>query len=244
MNAPDPGRPEDGAAASLRRALHATAVELAPPPYPAERVRRLGRRRVRTRRALVAVPAAVAAVLTAVAVALPQWSGGEGLPAADSAGGKALGPRATPSLAPAQPPAPSARPWPAVRTVRAGEPVEIGRGQVLTLSTDQVCHRDTTEPGGGVEDTCKSVSDGNQASGSVSIQSSGTLLRPLYIGPGRAARMTVEVDGEVLRAQVLTLEGDPGYAVGYAWGAGVSFDGPTPKIRVSDAEGELLAEFP
>ncbi|MGW9001711.1 hypothetical protein ACWGQZ_30205, partial [Streptomyces koyangensis] len=43
MNAPDPGRPEDGAA-SLRRALHATAGELAPPPYPAERVRRLGRR--------------------------------------------------------------------------------------------------------------------------------------------------------------------------------------------------------
>ncbi|MEU0140773.1 hypothetical protein ABZ203_13120 [Streptomyces albidoflavus] len=37
MNAPDPGRPEDGAAASLRRALHATAGELAPPPYPARR---------------------------------------------------------------------------------------------------------------------------------------------------------------------------------------------------------------
>ncbi|MGW4972696.1 hypothetical protein ACWEP3_22465, partial [Streptomyces albidoflavus] len=140
--------------------------------------------------------------------------------------------------------APSARPWPAVRTVGAGEPVEIGRGQVLTLGADQVCHRDTTEPGGGVEDTCKSVSDGNQAAGSVSIQSSGALLRPLYIGPGRAARMTVEVDGEVLRAQVLTLEGNPGYAVGYAWGSGVSFDGPTPKVRVSDAEGKLLAEFP
>ncbi|SCD74413.1 hypothetical protein GA0115236_12051, partial [Streptomyces sp. IgraMP-1] len=43
MNAPDPGRPEDDAA-SLRRALRATAEELAPPPYPAERVRRLGRR--------------------------------------------------------------------------------------------------------------------------------------------------------------------------------------------------------
>ncbi|MBF4132657.1 MULTISPECIES: hypothetical protein [Streptomyces] len=243
MNASDPGRPEDDAAASLRRALRATAGELAPPPYPAERVRRLGRRRVRTRRALVAVPAAVAAVLAA-AIALPQWPGGEGRPAADSAGGEALGPRATPSPAPAQPATPSARPWPSVRTVGAGEPVEIGRGQVLTLGADQVCHRDTTEPGGGVEDTCKSVSDGNQAVGSVSIQSSGALLRPLYIGPGRAARMTVEVDGEVLRAQVLTLEGNPGYAVGYAWGSGVSFDGPTPKVRVSDAEGGLLAEFP
>lgn len=98
MNAPDPGRPEDDAAASLRRALRATAGELAPPPYPAERVRRLGRRRVRTRRALVAAPAAVAAVLAAVAIALPQWPGGEGLPAAESAGGKAPGPRATPSL--------------------------------------------------------------------------------------------------------------------------------------------------
>ncbi|MEY6569676.1 hypothetical protein AB8B12_33095, partial [Streptomyces sp. PGLac3x] len=145
---------------------------------------------------------------------------------------------------PAPPPAPAAGRGPAVRTVRAGEPVEIGRGQVLTLGADQVCHRDTTEPGGGVEDTCKSVSDGNQAAGSVSLQSSGALLRPLYIGPGRAARMTVEVDGEVLRAQVLTLEGSPGYAVGYAWGAGVPFDGPTPKVRVSDAGGELLAEFP
>ncbi|WP_252934088.1 hypothetical protein, partial [Streptomyces sp. EL5] len=185
-----------------------------------------------------------AASSAAVAIGLPQWPGGEGLPAADSAGGEALGPRATPSLAPAQPAAPSARPWPSVRTVGAGEPVEIGRGQVLTLGADQVCHRDTTEPGGGVEDTCKSVSDGNQAAGSVSIQSSGALLRPLYIGPGRAARMTVEVDGEVFRAQVLTLEGDPGYAVGYAWGSGVSFDGPTPKVRVSDAEGKLLAEFP
>ncbi|MFE6719454.1 hypothetical protein ACFVDU_17985 [Streptomyces albidoflavus] len=242
MNAPDPGRPEDGAALSLRRALHATAGELAPPPYPAERVRRLGRRRVRARRAVVAVPAA--AVLAAVAVGLPQWSGGEGPSAAGAAADKAPGTRVTPSLAPAQPPAPSARPWPAVRTVRAGEPVEIGRGQVLTLSEDQVCHHDTTEPGGGVDDACKSVSDGNQAAGSVSIQSSGTLLRPLYIGPGRAARMTVEVDGEVHRARVLTLEGNPGYAVGYAWGAGVPFDGPTPKVRVSDAEGELLAEFP
>lgn len=46
MNAPDPGRPEDGAAASLRRALHATAGELAPPPYPAERVRQIGRAHV------------------------------------------------------------------------------------------------------------------------------------------------------------------------------------------------------
>ncbi|MEY6567233.1 hypothetical protein AB8B12_20295, partial [Streptomyces sp. PGLac3x] len=76
MNAPDPGRPEDGAATSLRHALHATAGELDPPPYPAERVRRLGRRRERTRRALVVVPAAVAAVVAAVAVALPQWPGG------------------------------------------------------------------------------------------------------------------------------------------------------------------------
>ncbi|MFD6045483.1 hypothetical protein ACFWG7_29815, partial [Streptomyces koyangensis] len=76
MNAPDPGRPEDGAA-SLRRALHATAGELAPPPYPAERVRRLGRRRVRARRAGVAGPAA-AAGMAAGAGGGPPWSGGGG----------------------------------------------------------------------------------------------------------------------------------------------------------------------
>ncbi|WP_436740008.1 hypothetical protein [Streptomyces sp. BBFR102] len=235
MNAPDPGRPEDGAASSLRRALHSTAGELAPPPYPAERVRRLGRRRVRARRIAVAVPAAVT---------VPPWLGpGGGTPPAGSAASGQPGHRVPPSLAPAQPPAPSARPWPAVRTVRAGERVEIGRGQVLTLTEDQVCHRDTGEPGGG-DDACKSVSDGNQQAGSGSLQSSGTPLRPLYVGPGREARMTVEVDGEVLRAQILTLEGSPGYAVGYVWGAGASFDGPPAVVRVRDAEGELLAEFP
>ncbi|MFD4985575.1 hypothetical protein [Streptomyces sp. NPDC058374] len=248
--APGPGGPDELTSRSLRRALRSTADELTPPPYPAALVRGMGRRRERNRRVAAAVPAAAAAVL--VMVAVPQWlgSGASGGPsAADPAPSAASDEAGRPSssAAPAQPPQPSVRPWPSVRTAEAGEPVEIGRGHRLTLAQDQVCHRDTGEPEGGI-DTCKSVSDGNQPTGTVSLQQYGELVRPLYVGPGRPARMTVETGGEVYRARVLTLEGSPGYAVGYAWAdrqdRSDSFDDPPPVVRVYDDDGEVLAEFP
>ncbi|MGX1836023.1 hypothetical protein [Streptomyces diastaticus] len=257
MNASDPagrdgvpaaGGAEDQAARSLRRALHGAAGPLVPPPYPAARVRRMGRRRVRNRRVAAVVPAAVAAVLMVAAV--PQWlgSGTDRSPAAAGPGPSATpGPGGGPTPLPeaARPPRPSGSPWPAVRTAAAGEPVDVGRGHRMTLAGSEVCHRDTGGPGGGV-DSCKSVTDGNQPTGTVSLQQFGELVRPLYIGPGRPARMTVETGGVVHRAQLLTLAGDPGYAVGYSWADQPRdpSNEPPPSVKVYDADGEVLAEFP
>jgi hypothetical protein len=131
-----------------------------------------------------------------------------------------------------------------VQVVRPGQLVDAGHGQYLKLTRTERCVG--TPP----EDwfTCKSVVDGNQAAGTVSMQSSGseagTLYSPLYIGDGRAARMTVTAQGVTYQAQVVTLAGHPGYATGYVWGAPVSgFPGDAPHVTVYDAAGTVLAQF-
>lgn len=83
------------------------------------------------------------------------------------------------------------------------------------------------------------------APGTVSLQSfgeeHGTLYSPLYIGPGRAARMTVTAGTETLEARVVTLAGRPGYATGYVWGAAGDMDERT--VTVYDAAGRVLARY-
>ena len=118
----------------------------------------------------------------------------------------------------------------------------LGHGAWMTLTRTERC------AGYGTGSSCKSVVDGNQAPGSVGLQTFGdsdrTLYSPLYIGPGKAARMVVGTDGGTYRARVVTLAGHPGYATGYAWGAPVS-GGPPARVHVVvyDAAGRVLARL-
>jgi hypothetical protein len=127
--------------------------------------------------------------------------------------------------------------------VRPGQVVDAGHGVDLKLTHSERC---VGTPG---DWACKSVVDGNQAPDSVSLQSqgdsSGTLYTPLYIGSGRAARMTVESEGVTYQVHVVTLAGRPGYATGYVWGAPQSdpFPGDLPQVTVYDAAGGVLARL-
>ncbi len=127
-----------------------------------------------------------------------------------------------------------------VEVVKAGQPVDAGHGVTLTLTRTQRCV--LTEDGSG---SCKSVVDGNQPAGTVSVQiigdSTGALYSPLYIGAGKAARMTVTEDGTTYDAQVVTLPGRPGYSTGYAWGAPTGDPFDQPVVTVYNAAGTVLA---
>jgi hypothetical protein len=132
---------------------------------------------------------------------------------------------------------PSSQP---VLVVRPGQRIDLGHGGWMTLTSSERCV--------GVADgySCKSVTDGNQPPNTVSVQisgsSAGTLYSPLYIGPGQAARMTVQVAGGTYQARVVTLAGHPGYATGYVWGKADSSTA-VPKITVYDASGRVLARL-
>jgi hypothetical protein len=128
-----------------------------------------------------------------------------------------------------------------VEVVRAGQVVETGHGVDLQLNRTDRCL--------GVPDawSCKSVVDGNQAPDSVSLQTqgdaSGTVYSPLYIGSGKAARMTVTADGVTYDVQVVTLAGQPGYSTGWAWGAPQSDPNDIPQVTVFNKAGRVLAQF-
>ncbi|MFD5025263.1 hypothetical protein [Streptomyces sp. NPDC058373] len=127
----------------------------------------------------------------------------------------------------------------AVVVVGPGERVELGRGYAMTLTRAERC------VGSADGHICKSVTDGNQPPGTVSLQSfsegARTLYSPLYIGPGRAARMTVATAGRTLEAQVVTLPGRPGYATGHVWGA--TDESADRTVTVYDAAGRVLARY-
>ncbi|MFC1419060.1 hypothetical protein [Streptacidiphilus cavernicola] len=130
---------------------------------------------------------------------------------------------------------------PRVEVVRPGQVVDTGHGVDLQLNRTDRCF--------GAPDawSCKSVVDGNQAPDSVSLQtqgdSTGTVYSPLYLGSGKAARMTVTVGGVTYRVQVVTLAGHPGYSTGWAWGAPLSNPGDIPQVTVFDRAGRVLAQL-
>jgi hypothetical protein len=152
--------------------------------------------------------------------------------------------RATTTAAAAPYAAPRTTP---VKVVSPGQLVPTGHGVDLQLNTTDRC---VGAPGDW--STCKSVVDGNQPPDTVSIQMLGEpvgslytpLYSPLYIGAGKATRMTVTSYGVTYEAQVVTLAGNPGYSTGYVWGAPVA---ELPgfgdfHVTVYDRAGRILAQ--
>jgi hypothetical protein len=246
-----PGSPDaDHVVDGLRRAFREAVTGVQPSVWPGRAVlERAGRMR-RNRRVTITLSAAAVVVAAGGGVMAAEHQG------APATGTQAAAP-ATPGSghgtgpAPAAPTATSAPPrpaltWPVVRVVQPRHVVVLGAGPRLRLEPSRRC---LGTPG---DWTCKSVSDGNQAAGSVSLQSqgdaSGTLYTPLYIGGGTAARMSVTVAGHEYPLQVVTLPGRPGYATGY--GRAPSPPGTDPaafsevKVTVYDAHGTVLATLP
>ena len=231
------GEPAGGGQEALREALRRTASRVQPGAWPRRAVLERARRR-RARRTVMGVPLVAAVAVGAVLVVGPGGPG-HGVRVGPAASADPPGPTAAASASPSVD-------WPAVRVVRPGQVVLIGRGERMRLDATQRCVDDGQGPV--PMWACKSVVDGNQARDSVSDQSGGVgheaVYTPLYIGSGRPARMTVTVDGHTIVLQVLTLPGRPGYATGYGWGPPPEqLFGDEPDIRVYDADGKLLARF-
>ncbi|QMU77365.1 hypothetical protein GXW83_18330 [Streptacidiphilus sp. PB12-B1b] len=254
----------------LRLALRRTAESLEPPAWPSAQIRaraRRQRRQVRGRALAAAVATAVAVVVPVAATGVLR-TGTQVVPGAGAVGPAGAG-RTGGGTAPASPPGvPSGSPSGAVsgppsgsgpgsglqsgsgsgalpvQVVPSGRRVQVGHGVWLTLTGAQMCVGG--KDGGG----CNSAVAGNQASGTVGWRtdgdSKGTLYVPLYIGPGRVARMSMKVGATVYPVTVVSLAGQPGYAGGYVWtpvsgSAGASTASAT--ATVYDAVGHVLATF-
>ncbi|MFI1091586.1 hypothetical protein [Streptomyces sp. NPDC020917] len=243
----------------LRDALQDAASGIRPSPWPGGAVLERARRRRRTGRLTIALSAAAVVAAAGGGIVAAQNRAGDATPA-----GQPAGPPAAPTPTPTRPETrqaehtaiPDSRQaasppadWPAVKVVRPGEVVVLGKGTRLRLDAHRRC-LDTS----GTWD-CKNTADGNQAADSVSLQSqgdaNGTLYTPLYIGRGTPARMSVTVRGHLYPLQVVTLPGRPGYATGYgrapsalAGRAGSPVAFGDVQVTVYDAQGAVLASLP
>ena len=236
----EPDAAGDGAEVSLlRAALREEAFALEPSAWPAREILSRAAKRRRARRIAFALPAA-AAVACAAVLTLGRTGPADHVRMVP--GSSAVSPSPSPSASASTPPAVN---WPSVRVVSPGRTLDLGHGQRMRLETTERC----VSIAGGGGWNCKSVIDGNQPAGTVSMQVEGTargdaLYTPLYLGPGTPTRMTVTVSGHVYPLQVVTLPGHPRYATGYGWvPSAPSPWGPQPQIRVYDAAGKLLASL-
>ncbi|SEL43806.1 hypothetical protein [Streptacidiphilus jiangxiensis] len=238
--------------AMVRRALEDEVEGYRPSEWSAgrEAVRERIDRRRRSLRTTLAVSLATAGTAAAALLGVtlvdahrsPVSPAAGGLDPAALAKSSASGAPSARSSASAKPEAPH---WPAVRIVPAGRTVRFEHQIWMSLTASERC--EGVGPQGG--SSCKSVTDGNQPQGTVSMQSDGdthgTAYSPLYIGPGDVTRMTITVDGVTHPATVVELAGHPGYATGYLWlpntgsvGDPMMFDA---EITVYDASGKVLA---
>ncbi|WP_439678881.1 hypothetical protein [Embleya sp. MST-111070] len=149
---------------------------------------------------------------------------------------------------------PAAPVTPPVRVVAPDERITDRLGDTIWLTADGR-HVVTVPlaPGepGPAQEQAKRVLDDNFAPDSINARVLGGRQGALYTGAYRGsdtlAKVTVQVDGEVLDAQVITLAGTPGWAVYYVDGPAPRPDpdtrkGPTPMmITAYAADGRVLA---
>lgn len=137
---------------------------------------------------------------------------------------------------PASSPVTSSTP-PKVRVVAPGT-VDLGDGYSLVLTSDSV-----TVIGHGGQNGPHYTDNGNQASGSIGIQTDGPLVSGLYIGGGDAATGLLTVDGKKYPATIVTLAGHPGWSVAYAFLPTLPLMTSVMTISVADTAGHQLASF-
>lgn len=223
----------------LRTALRDAATGVRPSPWPGGAVLRRARRRQRVRRTALALSAVAVVAAGGLGVVATRHRDAPGpVPVA--------GPPSAPATATAHSPVASPTPaWPAVRVLRPGQIIGVGQDTRLRLEPDRRCLSVPGAPGGW---NCKSVTDGNQAAGTVGLQSqgdgSGTLYTPLYVGGGTVARMSVTVRGRVYPLRVARLAGRPGFATGFGRAPSAGLGAADVTVSVYDASGRVLASFP
>ncbi|WP_052434015.1 hypothetical protein [Streptacidiphilus melanogenes] len=218
----------------LRHALEREALRHQPSAWAANAtaVRDRSVRRRRRVRATVAVALAACASAAVAAGAALAGSPGSALTRGEVA-------------APGPAPVSSAPERPAVRIVPADQDLALGHDIWMKLSDRQSCV--ALGPFATRAYDCSSVTNANQPQGTLSLRvnadPSGTLYTPLYVGPGNASTMTVQVDATLYRATVVKLAGRPGYATGYLWlpARSQAMGASELTITVRDAQGDLLA---
>ncbi|MFD0633609.1 hypothetical protein ACFQ9X_20645 [Catenulispora yoronensis] len=205
-------------AEAMRRAADRVAVN----PSPTEPTIRRGQAARRRRRT-----ASTAAMTLAVvgAVAVPTWL---------AAGSHTPGPQ--------QPPLTqitgTQQPGPAVRTVADGERVTLHSGAVLWL-TDQGLWLATSALSIDHPDHLSLPSAGVAAIAGTA--GSTTVWAGIYHGPGKAASITLELNGHPLTTEVLALPGAPGWSVFVVEGEALRVDSVKPTVSVYAADGAVLA---
>ncbi|OKI14311.1 hypothetical protein [Streptomyces sp. CB03911] len=212
----------EGLASALRQAADTMPVGTA----PVDAVLRAGRARRRRRRTVRTV--------LSVAVLVPLC-GAAGLmltPAARDAGQAAR----LPSV-PARPAATAAGQGVAVRAV--GQPYDIGGGRELALT---VRGAEISGPVGGATLWTAQVDQVPPGEITLTVLGDGpsALAVGLYRGPGAAARVTVELGGRSVEAQLVVPAGEPGWCAFVADGAG---NGMTPTVTVFAGDGGVLARL-
>ncbi|MFE6871785.1 hypothetical protein ACFVFS_35240 [Kitasatospora sp. NPDC057692] len=202
------------------------------------------RRQRRGRRVAVGA-SALAAALAVVA--------GTGAVLSAERGSRIVGPASSASRAPSVPLVP-AEPAPEPLVVEPGRQLSLERPNWwMQLKDQEICVHDAPAYGSGPGCAGSSWAPGTTG---ITMKYSGVpplygeaLYNLVYHGPGKVARMTMELDGRAYWAVVASLPGSPGYASGYVWGPGLkpSDDAkPDPfqgiRLVAYDAQGTVLAD--
>ena len=182
--------------------------------WPAVPMRARMRRRQRGRRGVLAMTAAVVATgVAALSGALLTEQPGEQM----------ASPAAAASLSPGLV-------WPKVVVVQPGQQLNLGGGNWMKLTSDEICTHIEPTPG------CGGYSWASGSTG-ITVQDLAGLYSPIYHGPEQVARMAVVVDGTVYPVTVVTLPGHPGYATGYVQAS-------LPKAAQGSLKGQVPTKFP
>ena len=210
-----------------------------------------GRRRRRLRS--LATAGSAAAVLVAVGVllltALPRGAS-DPSPGANSTASSPSSTNPTSSSATPTPTTP-AKPQSPVVTVSSGQKVDLGSGSYLTVTRAEKCYY-MADPPNPATPECKSLTDGNQAPRSISLQSSSAgagkpeILTGIYTGTD-AATITATFKGVTRAATIVKLGAHPASLVYFlVWPTGLP-SGATMNqqftIEALDANGRSLAKL-
>jgi hypothetical protein len=148
-----------------------------------------------------------------------------------------------------------------VRTVSPGEKVMISSSSDLSMTTTQLCYDfELNHPAAQRPRTCRSVTDGNQAPGTVGLQvegsvQTGSVYSGIYLGTAAAAIVLTDLDtGATQVATIVRLAGPSTWVAYYATGpfttraigpSSSQYAGAATYLQVAvyDAQGRFLTQL-